>query len=70
MIQADGTIEESNIRISFKKKDKINRFLALMQAGDIDFTEQAAREGYRRFCLSSSWSALIKNFLFDKDLIL
>ena len=65
MVQADGTFEESNIRLAFKKKRKINRFLNLMALGNIDFTEQSAKEGYRRFCISSDWSALIKKFFFD-----
>jgi len=65
MIQADGSIEESNIRIAFKKKKKINRFLKLMSAGNIDFTEQKAPIGYRRFCLSASWSKLINKFFLD-----
>jgi len=64
MVQADGTIEKSNIRISFKKKKKINRFLKLMAAGNIDFTEQSAKEGYRRFCIEASWSKLITKFFF------
>jgi len=65
MVQADGTIEEFNIRISLKKQRKINRFLKLMALGDIDFTEQSARPGYRRFCISSDWSKLIQKFFFD-----
>jgi uracil-DNA glycosylase family 4 len=65
MVQADCTIEESNIRVSFKKKNKINRFLKLMALGNIDYTEQKATSGYRRFCISSNWSNLIKKFLFD-----
>jgi len=64
MVQADGSIEESNIRIAFKKTRKINRFLQLMAAGNIDFTEQSATSGYRRFCISSEWSSLIKKFFF------
>ncbi|MDY6893948.1 MAG: DNA polymerase [Thermotogota bacterium] len=63
MVQADCTIEQYNIRCSFKKKRKINRFLKLMEIGQIDFTEQKGISGYRKFCISSEWTALIAKFL-------
>jgi len=48
-IQADGSIEGNGIRISLKKKRKISRLLKLFSELEIDYTEQAASEGYRRF---------------------
>ena len=65
MVQADGTIENSNVRFSFKKKKKIDRFIYLMNQIGFKYSEQKAREGYRRFSIKPEDSKLIKQF-FDK----
>lgn len=53
MIQADGTIESSNIRLSFKKERKINRFISLCKMYNINYTEQKESKGCRRFCITA-----------------
>ena len=64
MIQADGTIDESNIRLSFKKKDKIQRCINLLENNNIKYTEQKdSREDYRRFCIAKTDATLITQLL-------
>lgn len=56
VIQADGSIEGNGIRFSFSKQRKIDRFLAMMEAYEIDFTEQSANDGFRRFYIKSTYA--------------
>ena len=49
MIQADGSIEGSNIRLSFKKERKIERFMYLAGEYGLKWTEQKGDGNCRRF---------------------
>lgn len=48
-ILADGSYEGDKVRISFKKQRKTDRLLELLALYKIEYTEQSARDGYRRF---------------------
>jgi len=55
VIQADGSIEGNSITFQFKKKEKIARFLVLMEIFGIQYNEhRTAYNGYRRFYLPVS----------------
>jgi len=51
MIQADGSIEGSNIRLSFQKKRKIERFMYLAGLYGLKYTEQNGKGNTRRFAI-------------------
>ena len=68
MIQADGSYEGNGIRISFKKSRKIERFLMLMDEYELDYNEQKAQEGYRRFYIPVSLSKEIMLLMPNKEL--
>jgi uracil-DNA glycosylase family 4 len=53
MVQADGSIEGNNIRLSFKKQRKIDRCRMLLKTAGIEYTMQSDRIGYERFCIST-----------------
>lgn len=63
VIQADGSIEGNGIRFSFSKQRKIDRFLALMEAYEIDFTEQSDKKGFRRFYIKPKYAKPYINIL-------
>jgi len=64
MIQADGTLDSSNIRLAFKKTDKIARCINLLESNNIKYTEQVdGRDGYRRFCIAKADAQLISQLL-------
>lgn len=46
---ADGSYEGNLVRLSFKKTRKIERIIKLFTAYNVDWWENAARPGYRRF---------------------
>ena len=49
MLMADFSKEPTGWRGAFKKQRKINRFLQLAHEFNIPYTEQSAKDGYRRF---------------------
>ena len=53
-VQADATIEGNAIRVAFKRKRKIKRFLMLCDQLGLIYNEQSAHPGYRRFYLPPS----------------
>lgn len=63
VVQADGSIEGGGIRFSFRKRRKIDRFLSMMKELEINYTEQSAQSGYRRFYIRTSDAELIISLL-------
>lgn len=63
MIQADGSVEDSNIRLSFTKSRKIDRCIKLLSDHGIAYTEQTTTAGYRRFCINSVTSKMITSLI-------
>ena len=51
MLMADFSREPTQWRGSFKKKRKSERFLQLAETHNLEFSEQRAKPGYRRFAL-------------------
>ena len=59
--QADGSMEDYNIRFAFKKERKIQRLIDLCTTLGVKYTEQIAPSGYRRFAINSKTSTIIKS---------
>ena len=54
MLMADFSREEYQWRGAFSKQRKIERFLSLAAEFSLDYTEQKARPGYRRFAIKNN----------------
>jgi len=63
MVQADACLSDNQIRISFKRKDKIERCLTLLKEANIQFQEQSAKEDFQRFIIYGNESNRIFNLL-------
>lgn len=65
-LMADGSLEKSNWRVSFAKDRKIERFIKLCKESGIEYHENSAKEGYRRFVVKNqNWPKKWGSWVFN-----